>query len=135
MFPLRTKRMEYSIGSTRIKWQRESHLYLSMTLVGVETRYTSIENLCLTLYYSCTQLKCYIKLFEVIGTSHYDIMKLMLSKTILHNPIGKYALALTKFSLMYVPLKAMKGQVVAYFLANYSTHDYNLEQDYIGLAK
>jgi len=33
----------------------------------------------------------------------------MLSKFILHNRIGKLDLALTKFSLNFVPLKAIKG--------------------------
>jgi len=38
----------------------------------------------------------------------------MLSKSISHNRIGKWTLA-TKFSLIFVPLKAIKGQIVAYF--------------------
>jgi hypothetical protein len=40
-------------------------------------------------------------------------------QSILHSRIEKWALALTKFSLTYVPLKAMKAQIIANFLANY----------------
>lgn len=43
----------------------------------------------------------------------------MLSKLILHSRIGKWALALTKYSLTYMPLKAMKGQVVAEFIVDH----------------
>ncbi|XP_050888671.1 uncharacterized protein LOC127093810 [Lathyrus oleraceus] len=38
---------------------------------------------------------------------------------ILHSRIGKWALALTKFSLTFKPLKAMKGQIVADFIVDY----------------
>lgn len=44
----------------------------------------------------------------------------MLSKPILHSRIGKWALALTDYSLTYMPLKEMKGQVVADFIADHT---------------
>ena len=44
----------------------------------------------------------------------------MLSKPILHSRIGKWALALTEYSLTYMPLKAVKGQVVADFIVDHS---------------
>jgi ribonuclease HI/probable phosphoglycerate mutase len=50
----------------------------------------------------------------------------MLSKSILHSRIGKWALALTEYSLKYLPLKAVKGQVVADFIADHSI-DENVE--------
>src|SRR4051812_39200660 len=43
----------------------------------------------------------------------------MLSKPILHSRIGKWALALTGFYLTYVPLKAMKGKIVADFIVEH----------------
>src|SRR3954463_12614775 len=75
--------------------------YLSRTLVDAETRYNDIEKLCLCLYFSCNKLKQYIKLVDV------------------HSRTGKWALALTEFSLTYVPLKAMKGQIVADFIVEH----------------
>lgn len=36
----------------------------------------------------------------------------------LHSRIGKWALALTEYSLTYAPLKAMKGQIVANFIVD-----------------
>ena len=94
--------------------------YLSRILIDAETRYTMIEKLCLCLYFSCNKLKQYIKPVDVYVSSHFDIIKHMLSKPILHSRIGKWALALTEYSLTFVPLKAMKGQVVADFIVDHA---------------
>jgi hypothetical protein len=59
--------------------------YLSRMLNDPETRYSDIEKLCLCLYFSCMKLKQYIKLVDVYVSSHFDIIKHMLSKPILHS--------------------------------------------------
>lgn len=69
--------------------------YLSRMLVDAETRYSLIEKLCLCLYFACMKLKQYIKPVDVYVSSHYDIIKHMLSKLILHSRIEKWALVLT----------------------------------------
>ncbi|XP_058784321.1 uncharacterized protein LOC131659100 [Vicia villosa] len=94
--------------------------YLSRMLNDPETRYSDIEKRCLCLYFSCMKLKQYIKPVDVYVSLHSDIIKHMLSKPIFHSRIGKWALALTEYSLTYAPLKAMKGQVVADFLVDHS---------------
>jgi len=93
--------------------------YLSRVLNDTETRYHLSEKLCLCLYFSCTKLKHYIKPFDVYVYSHFDIIKHMLSKPILHNRVGKWALALTEYSLIYKSLKSVKGQIVADFIADH----------------
>jgi len=52
--------------------------------------------------------------------SHFDVIKHMLSKPILHSRIRKWALALSEYSLIYEPLKALKGQIVADFIVDHS---------------
>ncbi|XP_027368832.1 uncharacterized protein LOC113874822 [Abrus precatorius] len=94
--------------------------YLSRMLIGAESRYSPIEKLCLCLYFSCEKLKYYIRPFDVHVYSHHDIIKYFLSKPILHGRVGKWALALTKYSLIYKPLKFVKGQVVADFVVDHS---------------
>lgn len=89
-------------------------------LNDTETRYNDIEKLYLCLYFSCIKLKQYIKPIDVYVSSHFDIIKHVLSKPILHSRIGKWALALTNVSLTYVPLKEIKGQIVANFLVDHS---------------
>lgn len=97
--------------------------YLSRVLNDAETRYHPSEKLCLCLYFSCTKLKHYIKPFDVCVYSHFDIIKQMLSKPILHSRVGKWALALTEYSLTYQSLKSVKGQIVADFIADHSVED------------
>jgi len=93
--------------------------YLSMVLNDAETRYHPSEKLCLCLYFSCTKLKQYIKPIDVYVYSHFDIIKHMLSKPILHSRVGKWALELTEYSLTYQPLKSAKGQIIADFIVNH----------------
>jgi len=52
--------------------------------------------------------------------SHFDVIKHMLSKPIPHSRVGKWALALSEFSLTYQPLKFVKGQIVADFIIDHS---------------
>ena len=105
--------------------------YLSRVLNDAETRYTSIEKLCLCLYFSCIKLKYYIKPVDVYVSSHCDVIKHMLSKPILHSRIGKWALALTEYSLIFQPLKAMKGQIVSDFIVDHAVVESH--QQYVDL--
>ncbi|XP_050909057.1 uncharacterized protein LOC127122818 [Lathyrus oleraceus] len=93
--------------------------YLSRVLVDVETKYSLIEKLCICLYFAYMKLKQYIKPIDVYISSHYDIIKHMLSKPILHSRIRKWAQALTELSLIFKPLKAMKGQIMADFIMDH----------------
>lgn len=62
--------------------------YLSRLLINSKTGYSLIENLCMSLYFSCMKLKYYIKYKYVFVYSEFDIIKHMLSKPILHSRIG-----------------------------------------------
>lgn len=62
--------------------------YLSRVLNDAETMYNLIENMCFSLYFSFMKLKHYIKPVDVYVSSHFDIIKHMLLKPILHSRIG-----------------------------------------------
>nr|KYP72862.1 Transposon Ty3-G Gag-Pol polyprotein [Cajanus cajan] len=94
--------------------------YLSRMLVGAEIRYTPLEKLCLSLYVACTKLKYYIRTRDVVIFCRSNVIKYMLCKPILHSRVGKWALALTEYSLTFEPLKSIKGQIIADFLADHS---------------
>nr|KYP60887.1 Transposon Ty3-G Gag-Pol polyprotein [Cajanus cajan] len=91
--------------------------YLSRMLVGAETRYTPLEKLCLSLYVACTKLKYYIRTRDVVIFCRSNVIKYMLCKPVLHSRVGKWALALTEYLLTFESLKAIKGQIIADFLA------------------
>ncbi|KAK2410415.1 hypothetical protein QL285_045778 [Trifolium repens] len=55
----------------------------------------------------------------------------MLTKPILHSRIGKWALALTEYSLTYKPLKAVKGKIVAGFIVDHSLVE--MPQEYVDI--
>lgn len=93
--------------------------YLSQLLIDAETRYSLIEKLCLSLYFSCMKLKYCINLTDVFVYSHFDIIKHMLSKPTLHNRIGKWTLALMEYSLTY-SLRAIKGEVIVDFTVDHA---------------
>ncbi|XP_024200480.1 uncharacterized protein LOC112203790 [Rosa chinensis] len=59
------------------------------------------------------------------GVEHaiFYLIKYMLSRPILRGRIGKWVLALSEFSLQYVPQKAVKGQAIADFLAHHPMLD------------
>jgi hypothetical protein len=106
--------------------------YVSRRLIDVETRYTFIEKLCLSLYYICTKLRHYLLSSTCIVAYQIDVIKHMLHKPILSNRIGKWAYALVEYDLACEPLKSMKGQILADFIVEHRIDDgLNLEVGYV----
>jgi hypothetical protein len=93
---------------------------MSRRLLDTETRYVSVEKLCLSLYYACFKFRHYILSSSCIVTCQYDVIKHMLLKPILSGRIGKQAYALVEYDLAYEPLRPMKGQVVADFIVDHA---------------
>ncbi|KAL1308631.1 hypothetical protein AAHE18_17G120800 [Arachis hypogaea] len=60
------------------------------------------------------------RVFAPLVIAQTDVVKYMLSFPMLRGRLGKWMLALTEFNLQYVPAKAVKGQVIAYFLVDNS---------------
>jgi hypothetical protein len=90
--------------------------YLSRRLVNVETRYSFIQKLCLSLFYAYSKLRHYLLSSTCIVACQADIIRHMLQQLILSERIEKWAYALIEYDLAYEPLKSMKDQVVADFI-------------------
>ncbi|XP_040369413.1 uncharacterized protein LOC121051284 [Rosa chinensis] len=82
--------------------------YLSRTLTDCETS-VQVATLHVT--------------FTTCIIAQIDLVKYILSRPILRGRIGKWVLALSEFSLQYVPQKAVKGQAIADFLAHHPMLD------------
>jgi hypothetical protein len=90
--------------------------YLSRRLVNVETRYSFIQKLCLSLFYAYSKLRHYLLSSTCIVACQADVIRHMLQQLILSERIEKWAYALIEYDLVYEPLKSMKDQVVADFI-------------------
>ncbi|XP_059639120.1 uncharacterized protein LOC132281437 [Cornus florida] len=97
--------------------------YLSRVLTDVECRYSSIEKLCLSLYYSAMKLRVYMRPVDVYILCQTNVIKYMLSRPLITGRIGKWALALMEFNFIYVSQKSVKGRVLADFLADHPSTD------------
>ncbi|XP_050233300.1 uncharacterized protein LOC126681791 [Mercurialis annua] len=93
--------------------------YLSRGLTDTEICYTDIEKMGLCLYFTCYKLRYYMLLVVVYVLCQTDIIKYILSKPYIRNQIGKWAIAMSEFTLGYVPQRAVKGQVLADFLVDH----------------
>ncbi|CAL8153039.1 unnamed protein product [Prunus armeniaca] len=115
---------EVSIRSLLVQDNKEGKeqavYYLSRTLTEVERKYSAIERLCLALYFTAVKLKHYMLPFTIYIIVKTNLIKYMLTRPMLRGRIGKWTMALTEFAFRYVPHKAVKGQVVTYFLADHS---------------
>ncbi len=113
---------EKSIGSVLIQeleGKERVVFYLTRRLLDAETRYSSVEKLCLCLYFSCTRLRHYLLSNECTIICKADVVKYMLSAPILKGRVGKWIFFLTEFDLRYESPKAIKGQAIADFIVDY----------------
>jgi hypothetical protein len=94
--------------------------YLIRCLIDAETRYSFIENLCLSLFCACSKLRHYLLSSTCVVTCQADVIKYVLQQPILSGMIRKWAYALIEYVLAYEPLKFIKGQVVADFIIEHS---------------
>ncbi|XP_057724040.1 uncharacterized protein LOC130939999 [Arachis stenosperma] len=87
--------------------------YLSRVLTDIESRYSSIENMYLPLFYACIKLKYYMVARTIKVVAQTDLIKYILSSPMLRGQLDKWMLALTEFDLQYIPAKDVKEQVTA----------------------
>ncbi|XP_051141733.1 uncharacterized protein LOC127258782 [Andrographis paniculata] len=95
--------------------------YLSKTLAGPELNYSMPEKMCYSLVFACTRLEHYILPRETEVVSKMDLVRLMLHRPTMQGRLMKWAIKLAPFALRHRPLKAVKWQVVADFLVEFTS--------------
>ncbi|KAG9447197.1 hypothetical protein H6P81_013325 [Aristolochia fimbriata] len=98
--------------------KERSLYYLSRTLVGAELNCTPIEKTCLALVFVVQKLRHYLQAHSTKLISRADPLKYIMSRPILSGRLAKWALLLSEFEIN-VPQRAIKGQALANFLADY----------------
>jgi hypothetical protein len=78
--------------------------YLSQCLINVETRYSFIEKLYLSLFYDCSKLRHYMLYSACIVACQADVIKHILQQPILSERIRKCTYALIEHDLAYEQL-------------------------------
>ncbi|KAL0352213.1 UNVERIFIED_CONTAM: Retrovirus-related Pol polyprotein from transposon.6 [Sesamum calycinum] len=93
--------------------------YLSRMMTPNELRYSPVENLCLALIFSIQKLKHYFQSHSIHLVSKANPLKYVTAKQVLSDRLVRWYLQLQQFKITYVPQKAVKGQVLADFLADH----------------
>jgi len=93
--------------------------YLSRRLVDAETMYSTIEKLCLCMYFSCIKLRHHLLLAECTVICKDNVVRYMLPMPIMSGRNGKWMLALSEYDLRYESAKAVKGQIMANFVTQH----------------
>jgi hypothetical protein len=114
---------EWVIGAVMLQEEDNKEFlvaYVIQRLLDTKTQYVFLQKLCLSLYYACSKFRHYILSSSCMVACQYDVIKHMLLKPILSERMGKWAYALVEYDLAYEPLRLMKGQVVADFVADHA---------------
>src|SRR6185312_11010370 len=69
--------------------------------------------------FSCIKLRHYLLLVECVVVTKDDVIRYMLSLSILKGRIEKWILTLSEFDLRYESAKAVKGQALADFVVQH----------------
>nr|GEU47348.1 hypothetical protein [Tanacetum cinerariifolium] len=100
---------------------RQMHIhYVIQSLQGAETNYAPMEKLALALVHAARWLRRYFQAYPIKVKTDSPIGQVM-NKSRASRRLAKWAVELGAYGITYVSRVAVKGQVLANFLANTST--------------
>lgn len=102
--------------------------YFSRVLTDVESRYMPMEKLCLALYTAAIKLRHYMIVTSVQVVSKVNLVRYLLHRPHLNGRLGKWALALMKYQFEHIPQSAVRGQMLADFLAEHPSVEIELAE-------
>src|SRR3989441_6710890 len=91
--------------------------YLSKKLLPAEVKYSLIEKTCLAVVWAVKKLQHYFKSYHVMIVSKMDPMQYLYKTPTLAGKLSRWLILLSEFDIEFVTKKAVKGRVVADFLA------------------
>lgn len=110
---------EYAVSAVLIKEDSGVHkpvYYVSRALHGPEQRYLPIEKLVLALVHAARRLRPYFQAHPICVLTNQNLKQVLL-KPEASGRLQKWAIELGEHDISYIPRRAIKGQVLADFLA------------------
>ncbi|KAA0042068.1 uncharacterized protein E5676_scaffold306G003230 [Cucumis melo var. makuwa] len=116
---LKKRSIDALLTQEKEKGKERALYYLSKTLVGAKVNYSPIEKMCLALFFAIDKLRDYMQAFTVHLVVKADPIKYVLSRPIISGRLAKWVVLLQQYDIVYISQKAIKGQVLASFLADH----------------
>ncbi|KAA3465696.1 RNA-directed DNA polymerase (Reverse transcriptase), Ribonuclease H-like protein [Gossypium australe] len=117
--------MGYVLGQhDKTRKKERAIYYLSKKFTKCEMRYSSIEKLCCALVWTTQKLRQYMLYHTAWLISKLDPLKYMMESIALNGRMTQWQILLSKFDIVYVNQKAVKGSAIADFLASRALDDY-----------
>ena len=112
---------EHAVNAVLLRDQgvQQPVYYISKTLVDVEVRYLPLEKLVLALVHATRKLPHYFWAHTVFVMTEYPLQSL-LKRSDFTGKIAKWRTRLGSFDIRYRPRNAIKGQVLADFITEFS---------------
>ncbi|KAE8676162.1 Tubulin alpha-1 chain [Hibiscus syriacus] len=98
--------------------------YLSKKFTDCEVRYPPIQKLCCALVWTTRRLRQYMLYHTTWLISKLDPLKFLMESPALTGRMARWQMLLSEFDIIYVNQKAIKGSVIADFLASRVSNDY-----------
>jgi hypothetical protein len=100
--------------------------YLSKKFTEPETRYLIVEETCCALAWASKKLRQYMLYFTTWLVSRMDPIKYIFEKPALTGKIAWWQVLLSEFNILFVARKAIKGQAIVDYLADYPSEQLEL---------
>ncbi|KAI3777366.1 hypothetical protein L1987_47166 [Smallanthus sonchifolius] len=110
---------ERAVGAVllvEIKGVQTPVYYVSRVLTGLETRYSTLENLVLALVHASQRLKRYFQAHQVTVLTNHKLQNVM-GKPELSGRLAQWAIELGAHKLTYKLIPSIKGQILADFVS------------------
>uniref|UniRef100_A0A2N9IR81 Reverse transcriptase RNase H-like domain-containing protein n=1 Tax=Fagus sylvatica TaxID=28930 RepID=A0A2N9IR81_FAGSY len=100
--------------------------YLSKKFTEPETRYLLVEKMCCALAWASKKLRQYMLYYTTWLVSRMDPIKYIFEKPTPTGKIARWQVLLSEFDILFVARKAIKGQAIADYLADYPSEQLEL---------
>uniref|UniRef100_A0A2N9HMH2 RNA-directed DNA polymerase n=1 Tax=Fagus sylvatica TaxID=28930 RepID=A0A2N9HMH2_FAGSY len=113
-------------NKTRLGRKSKQSTIFSKKFTEPETRYLLVEKTCCALAWASKKLRQYMLYYTTWLVSRMDPIKYIFEKPALTGKIARWQVLLSEFDILFVARKAIKGQAIADYLADYPSEQLEL---------